>query len=201
MNLKNKKHALAWVSLLILAFLSGAATAQMRTECGADPTKPGACFVELDNGLNGLILCGDAGPLNDNLNEGLFAWAGINGENGFVRVNPDGTLYIHQSDAEVAVAYCTWQSVFAGTCGNFVEGPGPDAWLGTASAQANGVVGGGGGAQCPFHLVGDGEVTSPDGETTIAVRPTLHLVPDNENGGCKLQRCEILKPGTQNNGS
>ena len=192
------KHAFAWMSLLVLHLLSGAVTAQMRPECGADPTKPGACFVELDNSFfNAAINCGAQLPTNDNLNEGVFVWVGIQGENDFRRFNPDGTQFIHQSDDEVIdAAYCIWQSIFSGTCGGF-GAPGPAAFLGNASIQVNGVTSAGGAANCPFVLTGSGKVTRSSDGKTIEVSPRLHLVP-GPNGGCKIQQCEFLKRGKKN---
>ncbi len=128
----------------------------------------------------------------------VFLWLDVNGENDFRRVNPDGTRFRHASDDEVGeAAYCTWQTFFDGTCGT-LGNPGPNVFVGSASFQANGVQSAQGQALCPFVITSSGEVTRLRDGKTIQVSPTLHLVP-NPSGGCKLQRCEILKRGNDSN--
>ncbi len=187
-------HALTYLSLLALLPLASTASAQMRPGCLDDPNKPGACFEELDGVFNGSIQCGVPSPANDSLNDGVFIWFGILGENDFFRTNPDGTIFVHQSDDNVGeAAYCTWQSIFDGSCG-VVGAPERNVFVGSASIQVNGVVSGQGPASCPFVLTSSGELTrlGPDADppTTITVKPRLHLVPA-PHGGCRVTKCEI----------
>ena len=190
--MNNKKyHTPVWVAVFALAVLCSPAGAQMRPECGADPTKPGACFDERDAPTAASIGCGP---------KGLFIWFGINGDNDFNRENPDGTRFVHNSAQEVEPAvFCTVEAITSGLC--FFGAPLEPLFVGNVSIEANGVLSASGQAQCPFIVTGSGEMTRESDGKTIQVRPRLHLVPDNQNGGCKLQSCEILKPGKQANGS
>jgi hypothetical protein len=186
-------HTFAPVALLALTLVVVTASAQMRPECGADPSTPGACFAELEDEFNAAFSCGTP-TMTENLNEGVFAWFGISGENDFTRDNPDGTRFVHQSDDEVDIAaYCTWPTILSGRC---VPGS-EDAFFGNARVEANGIVSVLGGAQCPFIVAGLGELTRTSDGKTIQVRPTFHLVRDSA-GGCALKRCEILQPGNRN---
>ena len=179
----------AWLALLALPMLSASANAQMRPDCMMDPTKPGACFIESDEGFNAEIFCGVPSLQNDDLNDGYFIWFGINGQNDFTRVNPDGTNFIHNSDDEVLAAYCSWATAFSGLC-TFDS---LEVFWGTVSIQANGVASSGI-VECPFVLSSAGELTRPSDGKTVKFRPTLHLVPDPVEV-CKVQRCSLRKPG------
>lgn len=176
-------NTIAILSLFALPFLSLEATAQMRPDCLADPAKPGACFLETDP-EDGYVFCDD----------GLFLWAGLgSGENDFARVNPDGRTFVHYSDRDLFVGYCTWDVVAMGLC--FY--PSPEVFYGIADVQVNGWYFSSGISGCPFVFKSRGEVTRPSDGKTLWVAPNIVAVPDPDTV-CKITECTILGTGNKN---
>lgn len=174
------------ITLFALALVSTPVAGQMRPNCDTDVDKPGACFLQSEEGFEFVFWCED----------GLVIYPTVgNQDNDFYRLNPNGTEFLHISDRDVEVGYCTWETIFAGLC--IPESPAPELlFYGFSDFQANGVTTGLGQLGCPFVMTGQGEVTRPDDGKTLQIRPVLKYVPDPDSPwGCRLQTCRILKPG------
>jgi len=144
------------------------------------PDGPGACFAEPTR-RTVVIGAPDLGLL------GLFD---VHGENDFLRLNPDGTIFLHNSDDLVALAYCPREVIIAGLCF-----PGsPSVFFGGGRVSTDGLLTQLGGASCPFVARARGEVTRVATNETLVVDLVLHRVP-NSVGGCDLQRFRLLEGG------
>ncbi len=90
--------------------MSGNALAQSRPECIADLMKPGACFYDA---VVGEVFIGCNPPGESDVVEGILVWEDVGtGVNGFNRINPDGTLFAHNSSKDMETIFCPWDTVF-----------------------------------------------------------------------------------------
>jgi hypothetical protein len=181
---------------LFIILASSSADAQMRPNCINDPIKPGACFIEPEDGEPFDFFMGCGYPDEGGVVEGFFYWPAVGeGENDFIRIGPDGIAVLHLSDTDVPAVFCPWDIYGAGLC--TPDTPVPQLlYYGFTEFHVNGLILGENDLGCPFVLTAKGEVTRPDDGDTIEVRPVLKFVPDAEApGGCRLQTCRIFKPG------
>mgnify|MGYP000159176191 CR=1 FL=1 len=161
-------------------------TATAKTECGADPTKPGACFFPANPG-GGFIGCDD----------GLIVWPiPTEGKRSIGRVNPNGTIAVHQTAGAVPAGACQSSDYDSGICGDF-ERPGPGVFTGEVSLQINGFVTPDGGASCPFKLTSKGLLFRDvgNGPEEAEINAVYHLVKDKKSAtGCRIAQCQVFAP-------
>ena len=177
-----ERFATALIATFLMT-LSYSATAQMRPECGADPSSPGACFFPAEVGP-GQFFCDDGiivvGPNPD-------------AKRKIGRVNPNGTVAIHQTAGMLPAGACRTEDF--PICGT-PEAPGPAVFLGEASLQANGFINPETGqALCPFKVAVKG-VFFRDvglGPEEVEIDAVLQLVKDKSSEtGCRVQQCRIF---------
>lgn len=186
----NSKTAKTTAAVLGIFAYSGVTHSDMRPQCGADPTHPGACFSPTLNSQS-FYTCG-APPDGD----GFLFWSGFGAdEHDFIRINLDGTMYAHVSNRGVTGIYCTWDTLASGNC---VPGS-EEVFIGSVSLQADGVIDEFGNALCPFVASTQGEVRRISDGETVHIVGKLHFVPDSDDVeppvGCRVQQCRILVPG------
>src|SRR5262245_6762947 len=143
------------------------------------PDGPGACF----------------GPASDHASIGarqlgFVFFFNVHGENDFLRLNPDGTLFLHNDDDDVPLVFCPADVVTNGLCV-----PGSSyIFIGAGQVSGDGVLSNFGPVLCPFVARVRGEVVRTATNETLQIDTVLHLVPDS-NGSCRLQRLQVLKAG------
>jgi hypothetical protein len=105
----------------------------------------------------------------------------------FVRVFPDGSLFVHTPEREGDMIWCPFP--FA----DFImTGPTDDCVFGTASLQADGYIGEDGALSCPYasHLRGTG-LREAD-SVAFEVSSEMLLVPSTEDpSGCSINKDDI----------
>jgi len=144
------------------------------------PDGPGACF----------------GPASDHAAIGSPAlgfvfFFNVHGENDFLRLNPDGTLFLHNNDDDVPLVFCPADVVFNGLCV-----PGSSyIFIGAGHVSGDGVLSNFGPVLCPFVARVRGEVIRTATNETLQIDTVLNRVPTS-NGGCELQRLQLLRKGT-----
>lgn len=176
-----------FISLLTAVALSAfCGSAAAKTECGEDPTKPGACFFPANPG-GGFIFCED----------GLIVWPiPTEGERSIGRVNPKGTFAVHQTAGAVPAGACTIGDFNAGICGE-LGNPGDAVFTGEVSMQVNGFVTPTGGASCPFKLISKGLLFRDvgNGLEETEINAVYHLVKDKKSDtGCRVKQCRVFAP-------
>ena len=179
--------------VVTLGLMSGNVLGQSRPECIADLMKPGACFGDA---VVGEVFIGCNLPGESDVVEGILVWEDVGtGVNDFNRINPDGTLFAHNSSKNMETIYCPWDTVFAGLCAPDSAAP---EWLyyGTSNFKNDGLFVGPGTPGCPFVLTSRGQVTRPVDGDTIEINAMVKYVPDpGSPTGCRLHTCRIFKPG------
>jgi hypothetical protein len=178
--------ALAVTFAAISILLSSSAVAQMRPDCFAEPSKPGACFFTAPGGGGGFS-CEDGAIVT-----GLVPEA----EREIGRVNPNGTIAIHTTARIVPALACRIEDY--GICGT-LENPGPGLFRGEANNQVNGFITPEGFASCPFKATIKGTFFRDVGygPEEVEVDAVLQLVKDTDSEnptGCRVQECRIFAP-------
>ncbi|MGI9289232.1 MAG: hypothetical protein ACR2P1_27940 [Pseudomonadales bacterium] len=184
MNLRNYVSLLTAIVLLNFGI---SAAAQMRPECSADPTKPGACFFPLPEDSDAFTACED----------GIIIWGpNTEPERAFGRLNPNGTLAVHLFDGTRGAGACRSSDFGSGICGTPAE-PGIGVFFGDTSLQVNGFVMPDGSASCPFKLTSKGMLFRDigNGLESAEIDAVLHFVKDKASEtGCRIQQCRIFAP-------
>ena len=180
MNLGKYLTALAATCFMFFSFYTNA---QMRAECGADPSKPGACFFPSEVG-NSALFCEDGaifvGPADSLTRE-------------FGRVNPNGKIAVHQTAVLSPAVACRAEDALI--CGE-PSNPGPGLFYGDVNLQFNGFVVETGQIACPTHATLKGILFRDMGygPEEVEIDAVLHAVKDNKTGGCKLLKCRVFAP-------
>ncbi len=174
---------LAVLTSTLIMFFSFYTHAQMRPECGEDPSKPGACFFPSEVG-NSQLFCEDGGiivgPADTLTRE-------------FGRANPNGKIAVHQTAVLSPAVACRAEDAL--DCG--VPGfPGPALFYGDVSLQFNGFVVETGEIACPLHATLKGTLFRDMGfgPEEVEIDAVLQTVKDNKTGGCKLFKCRVFAP-------
>jgi len=143
------------------------------------PDGPGACFAP-----------GSEGAAIGALEVGFLFFFNVHGENDFLRLNPDGTLFLHNNDDEVPLVFCPTDVVINGLCV-----PGSSyIFIGAGQVSGDGVLSNFGPVLCPFVARVRGEVIRTATNETLQIDAVFHTVPTS-NGGCELQRLQLVKKG------
>ena len=179
----NISRIIAAVIAMTLTTLSYSTSAQMRPECGEDPSKPGACFFAAEVGGT-LFFCPDGvvvfGPDPD-------------AKKKTGRVNPNGTVALHRKSELLPAGVCRTEDFsICGTTSN----PGPGVYIGEASLQENGFFN----AEtrqpsCPFKVTvkGVGFRDVGLGPEEVQIDAVLQFVKDpSSQNGCRIQECRIF---------
>ena len=157
-----------------------------RPQCGGDMNGSGACFIDDSDSIQIWLVCAD-----DDVEVG--GWLGIGAtDKAFLRLNPGGKLFVHNSERDVFALFCSPETIADGYCD---EGGGPydySQWyMGLVTWQVGGFL-----DSCPFVMTSRGEVMREADGDTLQVHMKYHLVPDESSPtGCRIKTCEIFKPG------
>jgi hypothetical protein len=157
-----------------------------RPECGIDVSGSGVCFIDSEESTDIWLVC-------ENNGVEVGGWLEIGtADNDFLRINPDGTLFVHNSERDVFALFCSPETIADGYCD---EGGGPydySQWyMGLVTWQAGGLL-----DYCPFVMTSRGEVTRAVDGDTLQVHMKYQTVPDDSSPtGCRIKKCEIFKRG------
>jgi len=184
MSRRSLPGALSACILLINLFLVPSAAWAQRPQCigGLPPDAPAQAVCFAEEPFRGVFY---ESPLSAPEEMVLIL---INDQtDDFVRVFPDGSLFVHTPEQEGDMIWCPFP--FA----TFIEiGPTADCVTGTAKLQANGYIEESGALSCPYasHLKGTG-VRGTDG-VAFEVSSDMLLVPNHQDpSGCTINKDDI----------
>jgi hypothetical protein len=170
----------------ISMLLSSSAVGQMRPDCLAEPSKPGACFFTAPT--DGLIVSCEDGA--------VLTLSAPDAEREMGRVNPNGTIAVYTTARIVSAVACRTEDIISGLCQTPED---PDVFLGDASLQVNGFITGEGNSSCPFKGTIKGTFFRDVGlgPEEVEVDAVLQLVKDTDSEnptGCRVLQCRIFAP-------